>query len=496
MKKKKLSYILLIILLMFSFTDGVLAKGSAKFKASDFEGSGFGLQDIASSVCSTEVQCTFYSDASYSKTILSDTTDPDRANTAAATAKSMKITYDKKEDAANRIENFCTEKAKKKNSSLKDLCGSTTSKDNTTNSNTCKSSDKCFGFYGSTYGTDMATILNLCNSSGSYKATCYYAMDKTSKENDKLIGPCTNSSSMPVPEDIYYLQVHIQNGSDTPKTKLGTDVYNSLCAKYTDKNTSIQKICTTDWEKGDDDLNNNQCTYKFAVYKNGQPDTSNSVVFQVIPGNKAFNVNSSEGTELATDESGRGELYFYKQNVYLYSKNSTDTSNFWNQFSNNSCPSLTFCSNGKGSTKWYFESSDTSCSSYGGYKQTLENGAGEANVSDESTNYTMGPWFGDAYEKLSCEELIGDELKGYIQQIVNIIKIVVPILLIVLGTIDFGKAIFVNDEGEMKKAQTKFIKRLIIAVAFFLVPTLITVILNIAHSIWPSIEASVCGITF
>ena len=105
-------------------------------------------------------------------------------------------------------------------------------------------------------------------------------------------------------------------------------------------------------------------------------------------------------------------------------------------------------------------------------------------------------WWGKDYEKLSCEELIGDELKGYIQQIVNIIKIVVPILLIVFGTIDFGKAIFVNDEGEMKKSQTKFIKRLIIAVAFFLVPTLLTLILNIAHNIWPSIEASLCGITF
>lgn len=105
-------------------------------------------------------------------------------------------------------------------------------------------------------------------------------------------------------------------------------------------------------------------------------------------------------------------------------------------------------------------------------------------------------WWGVEYEALSCEDLLGEELVGYIQQIVNIIKIVVPILLIVLGTIDFGKAIFVNDEGEMKKAQTKFIKRLIIAVAFFLVPTLITLLLNIAHSIWPSIEASVCGITF
>ena len=97
---------------------------------------------------------------------------------------------------------------------------------------------------------------------------------------------------------------------------------------------------------------------------------------------------------------------------------------------------------------------------------------------------------------MKLKELLGDELKGYIQQIVNIIKIVVPILLIVLGTIDFGKAIFVNDEGEMKKSQTKFIKRLIIAVAFFLVPTLLTLILNIAHNIWPSIEASLCGITF
>lgn len=495
MKKNKLYYLLFIILLMFSFTSGVKAS-TLKFKAKDFDGLSFGLQDIALNACSEDFKCTFYSDESYSKVIQSDITVPDRAEQYAVNAKSMKIDYsdDKANDLKSRLGNECTEKATKKISDLKKICGTKNLVNDVNDSATCKTSNNCYGFYGSTYGSDMATILNLCNSYGKYSAKCYYGMNKESKQTNNLIGPFTSSDKMPTPEDIYYLQIHIESGS--PNGKLGESTYNSLCSKYTSKNTSIYKMCQKDWSKGDSTQTNNQCTYQFAVYKNGKPDTTNSVGFQIIPGNKAFNVNSNEGTELATDESGRGELYFYKQNVYLYSKNSTDTSIFWNQFSNNSCPSLTFCSNGKGSTKWYFESSDTSCSSYGGYKQTLENGAGEAKVSDESTNYTMGPWFGDTYEKLSCEELIGDELKGYIQQIVNIIKIVVPILLIVLGTIDFGKAIFVNDEGEMKKSQTKFIKRLIIAVAFFLVPTLLTLILNIAHNIWPSIEASLCGITF
>ena len=53
--------------------------------------------------------------------------------------------------------------------------------------------------------------------------------------------------------------------------------------------------------------------------------------------------------------------------------------------------------------------------------------------------------------------------------IVTIIKIGVPILLIILGMIDLGKAVMAQKEDEIKKGQGLFIKRLIAAILVFLV---------------------------
>lgn len=100
--------------------------------------------------------------------------------------------------------------------------------------------------------------------------------------------------------------------------------------------------------------------------------------------------------------------------------------------------------------------------------------------------------------KLTCEEILGNEIIDIIQSIVNIVKVAVPILLIGLGVLDFGKAAISFDEAAMKKAQGKFIKRLIIGISFFLIPVVIDeVLLKIAHSVWGDvIGTGICGIKF
>ena len=119
---------------------------------------------------------------------------------------------------------------------------------------------------------------------------------------------------------------------------------------------------------------------------------------------------------------------------------------------------------------------------------------GKENVSDVyDVNSNL---ISDTTNNMTCEEILGDELIKRIQEIVNIIRIMVPILLIVFGILDFGKAIFVNDDNEMKKAQTKFIKRLIFSIGFFLIPSLLQIILNIASQVWDTVDNSLCGIKF
>lgn len=55
----------------------------------------------------------------------------------------------------------------------------------------------------------------------------------------------------------------------------------------------------------------------------------------------------------------------------------------------------------------------------------------------------------------------------------NIIKIAIPIILILFGTIDLGKAIMAGDEKEIKAATQLLVKRAIAAVAVFLLVTVV-----------------------
>lgn len=94
----------------------------------------------------------------------------------------------------------------------------------------------------------------------------------------------------------------------------------------------------------------------------------------------------------------------------------------------------------------------------------------------------------------SCSALIGEDLQKQLNDWMTIIKILVPIILIAFGMLDFSKAVLAQDEQNMKKAQSAFIKRLIIAVAIFFVPTVINLLINIANSVWPSLIGDTCGL--
>ena len=64
-------------------------------------------------------------------------------------------------------------------------------------------------------------------------------------------------------------------------------------------------------------------------------------------------------------------------------------------------------------------------------------------------------------------------------QLIKIFMIVIPIALIIYGTIDLGKAVIASDEKEVKAAQTRLIKRFIYAALIFFVPMLVGVVMNI-----------------
>ena len=83
-----------------------------------------------------------------------------------------------------------------------------------------------------------------------------------------------------------------------------------------------------------------------------------------------------------------------------------------------------------------------------------------------------------------CVGILGDPgneetVAWLLQQILNYIKILGPILVVILSSMDFAKAIIASDDESMKKAEKKLMIRLVLAVALFLVPTLVSVMLSI-----------------
>lgn len=85
---------------------------------------------------------------------------------------------------------------------------------------------------------------------------------------------------------------------------------------------------------------------------------------------------------------------------------------------------------------------------------------------------------------------IGDVCNGLlpIVQLVRkgifpIIQIGIPILLIIMGSLDLGKAVMSSDDKEIKGATSKLIKRVIMAVAIFFVVTIVTLVMNLFTNI-------------
>ena len=65
-----------------------------------------------------------------------------------------------------------------------------------------------------------------------------------------------------------------------------------------------------------------------------------------------------------------------------------------------------------------------------------------------------------------------------VSMVILIIKIAVPVLLIIFGMLDLGKAVVASKEDEIKKGQQMFIKRAITAVIVFFVIQIVQILIR------------------
>ena len=74
------------------------------------------------------------------------------------------------------------------------------------------------------------------------------------------------------------------------------------------------------------------------------------------------------------------------------------------------------------------------------------------------------------------------KLINTVSTIIKVIKFGVPILLIIFGMLDLGKAVVASKEDEIKKGQQMFIKRVISAVLVFFVVVVVQLVVNLAST--------------
>ena len=75
-----------------------------------------------------------------------------------------------------------------------------------------------------------------------------------------------------------------------------------------------------------------------------------------------------------------------------------------------------------------------------------------------------------------CENSELLSIIGILKTVLKIMQIGIPVLLIIFGTIDLGKAVMAGDEKEIKAATSILVKRAIAAVAVFLLVLVVSVI--------------------
>ena len=77
---------------------------------------------------------------------------------------------------------------------------------------------------------------------------------------------------------------------------------------------------------------------------------------------------------------------------------------------------------------------------------------------------------------------IPDKLFSVTSTIILLLEIAIPILLIIFGMLDLGKAVVASKEDEIKKGQQTFLKRVIAAVIVFLVVVVVKLVVSFVAS--------------
>lgn len=74
---------------------------------------------------------------------------------------------------------------------------------------------------------------------------------------------------------------------------------------------------------------------------------------------------------------------------------------------------------------------------------------------------------------VGTDACLPEEITNIIGSVINIIQFGIPVILVIMGMLDLGKAVTSQKEDDIKKAQSMLVKRIIYGVIVFLIPAII-----------------------
>lgn len=117
-----------------------------------------------------------------------------------------------------------------------------------------------------------------------------------------------------------------------------------------------------------------------------------------------------------------------------------------------------------------------------GFDDCVEKKMKEYTIVDNSYCETLKNY--DTSNLVSCGNKLLSDIPRIVPKIIHrvylIIEIVVPLLLIIFGSIDFVKAVIAQKDDEIKKGQQTFIKRIITGIIIFFVFSIVKLLISIA----------------
>lgn len=83
---------------------------------------------------------------------------------------------------------------------------------------------------------------------------------------------------------------------------------------------------------------------------------------------------------------------------------------------------------------------------------------------------------------ITCSDPNLEAILDIVNSVINLIKIIVPIALILMGSIDLAKAVFAGKDDDIKKATGTLFKRFIAGLIVFLMGYLVNIIVGLVYT--------------